>query len=522
MGLNPKVLAGIEKLGYESPTRIQEEVIRDAALGKNIIGQSQTGTGKTAAFIISLLEKIDPAKKGVQAIILAPTRELVMQIRDEIVALSTAMGNVHSLPVYGGSPIGRQIEMLRRGQTIVVGTPGRVIDLIERRALRLADVQYFVLDEVDRMLDMGFIEDIDFIWSQVTNVQQAFAFSATITPEMKNIVEKYLGVDYTFIKATDGITVDKIDHSFVDVPHIAKYDALKKFIITHEAKKTIVFVQMKRDTEDLTDRLVRDGLRAACLNGDMRQRERFKALKDFQDGHVHIFVVTDVAARGINVKNIDLVVNYDVPNDPESYIHRIGRTGRAGADGRAIMLVARDEQPLFRNIERRNKITIRQIDLESNHVERAADERRGGGEGRGGYSGGGGYRGRGGRGGSAGPRGGFGGHRSGFDRPSGGGGYARRGRDDDRRSAPAGDAPAAPRERWDRRDFSIGESEGVFNEGGSHSSAPRERRVWKEETNEGGDRGGSSRPPRRGGSSGGRPFHGGGGARREGGRREWK
>ena len=427
MSLKPQVLAGIQKLGYETPTKIQEEVIREFLLGKNIIGQSQTGTGKTAAFIISLLERIDPKKPGVQALILAPTRELVTQIRDEIVALSTAM-NVKSLPVYGGSPIFKQIDLLRRGQTIVVGTPGRVIDLIERRALKIAEVNYFVLDEVDRMLDMGFIDDIDFIWGNITNVQQALAFSATITPEMKNIVQKYLGVDYTYIKATDSITVDKIDHSFVDVPHIDKYDALKRFVTAHESKKTIVFVQMKRDTEVLSEKLLHDGLRAACLNGDMRQRERFKALRDFQEGKVDIFVVTDVAARGLNVKNIDLVVNFDVPNDPESYIHRIGRTGRAGAEGRAIMFVARDEQFLFKNIERRNKITIRQIDLAGNKVERVrSDDRRSSEVTSGGR---GGYQGR--------SRGGFGGGSRGGSR----GGYAPR----------AASAYGAPRENtrsWD-------------------------------------------------------------------------
>jgi len=369
LNLKPEVLAWVTKLGYTEPTKIQEEVIRESVNGKNIIGQSQTGTGKTAAFVISLLQKIDLTKPGIQALILAPTRELVTQIRDEILALSSSM-YVRSLPVYGWSPIGKQIEMLRKWQTIIVGTPGRTIDLIERWALKLNEVEVFILDEVDRMLDMWFVDDIDFIWWSLKSVEQTMAFSATITSELKSMVEKYLGLDYTFIKATDGLMVDKINHSFTEIPHIEKYDALKKTIVTYKSTKTIVFVQTKRDTEMLAKKLYRDWFNADCLNWDMRQRERFKALKDFQDNITDIFVVTDVAARWLNVKNIDLVVNYDVPSDPESYIHRIGRTGRAWAEWTAVMFVANDEKFAFKNIERRNKIKIKQVDEDGNEMER--------------------------------------------------------------------------------------------------------------------------------------------------------
>ncbi|MDD2486792.1 MAG: DEAD/DEAH box helicase, partial [Candidatus Gracilibacteria bacterium] len=378
LNLKPEVLSGLAKLGYESPTKIQEEVILEYINGKNIIGQSQTGTGKTAAFIISLLQSIDITRPGVQALIMAPTRELVTQIKDEFAAVSADMIGIRSLSVYGGSPIFKQIDMLRKGQTVVIGTPGRIIDLIERKALKLQEVEYFVLDEVDRMLDMGFVDDIDFIWNSLTAVKQTLAFSATITPEIKSIVEKYLGVNYTFIKATDDLMVEKIDHSFMEVPHLEKYEQLKKFVGKHKSKKTIVFVQTKRDTEVISDKLREDGYKADCLNGDMRQRERFKALKDFQDGISSIFVVTDVAARGLNVKNIDLVVNFDVPSDPESYIHRIGRTGRAGAEGRAIMFVSNSEQMTLKNIERRNKITIKQVDEEGNEVTRRTSRNDGG------------------------------------------------------------------------------------------------------------------------------------------------
>ncbi|EKE26599.1 MAG: hypothetical protein ACD_4C00234G0007 [uncultured bacterium (gcode 4)] len=369
LNLKVEVLDWLAKLGYETPTKIQEEVILEYTNWKNIIWQSQTWTGKTAAFVISLLQSIDLTRPWVQALVMAPTRELVTQIREEFLAISWNM-NIRSLPVYGGSPIFKQIDMLRKWQTIVIGTPGRIIDLIERKALKLSEVEYFVLDEVDRMLDMGFVDDIDFIWNSLTSVKQSLAFSATITPEIKSIVEKYLWVNYTFIKATSDLMVEKIDHSFMEVPHIDKYNKLKSYINKHKAKKAIVFVQTKRDTEEIASKLREDWFQADCLNWDMRQRERFKALRDFQDGVSKIFVVTDVAARWLNVKNIDLVVNFDVPNDPESYIHRIGRTWRAWADWKAIMFVAKNEQIALKNIERRNKISIKQVDDEWNEMAR--------------------------------------------------------------------------------------------------------------------------------------------------------
>ncbi|MDD3302003.1 MAG: DEAD/DEAH box helicase [Candidatus Gracilibacteria bacterium] len=369
LGLNADLIKALDDIGYKEPTKIQFDVISEANNGKNIIGQSQTGTGKTAAFVLSLLQNIDLNKRGTQALIIAPTRELVTQIKDEIFKLSK-YHRVKSLAVFGGSPIYKQIDLIRKGQDIVIGTPGRVIDLIERKVLKLEHINYFVLDEVDRMLDMGFIDDIDFIWSGLTNLKQVFSFSATITPAIKTIIEKYLGINYTFIKSTDAITTEKIDHSFLETPMINKYELLNKFIKKHKSEKTIVFVQMKVDTEKLAMKLNEDGFKASFLNGDMRQRERFKALKDFQEGLTNIFVVTDVAARGLNMKNIELVVNYDVPTDPESYIHRIGRTGRAGAEGKAIMFVSGGEKYAFKNIEKTNKITIKQVNTEGEEIER--------------------------------------------------------------------------------------------------------------------------------------------------------
>lgn len=410
LNLKAEVMKWLADAGYTTPTQIQFDVISEIKNGKNIIGQSQTGTGKTAAFVVSLLEKLDMGKRGTQALILAPTRELVNQIREEIMLLSKNM-NVRSLPVFGWSPIFKQKEMIKKGQDIIIGTPGRVIDLIERGVLKLEQLDYFVLDEVDRMLDMGFVDDIDFIWGKATNLKQSMVFSATITDDMKRIIEKYLGLDYTYIKSTTAITTEKIDHSFIEVPHVDKYEMLLKFIEEHKNQKTIVFCQTKRDTEVLADKLLDDNIRASYLNGDMRQRERFKALKDFQENKVDIFVVTDVAARWLNMKNIELVVNFDVPLDPESYIHRIGRTGRAGASGRAVMFVSDRERSSLKSIEKTNKIKIKQIDSDGNEVERKEERSFGGrSDSRGGRSSGGRFGGRG-RWGDRGGRGSFGGDR---------------------------------------------------------------------------------------------------------------
>lgn len=372
--LNSDLLKALDEMGYVEPTKIQADVISEAKQWKNIIGQSQTGTGKTAAFVLSLLQNMDPNKRWTQTLIIAPTRELVTQIKEEIFKL-TKYHRVSSLAVYGWSPIYKQVDLIRKGQDIIVWTPWRVIDLIERKVLKLEHINFFVLDEVDRMLDMWFVDDIEYIWDGLKNLKQVFSFSATITSEIKTIIEKYLWDNYSFIKSTDAITTDKIDHSFIESTYINKYPLLQKFIQTHKSEKTIVFVQTKRDTEMLADKLCEDWFKATFLNWDMRQRERFKALKDFQDGYSDIFVVTDVAARWLNMKNIDLVVNFDVPTDPESYIHRIGRTGRAGAEGKAIMFVSGSEQYALKNIERTNKIKIKQVNQEGEEIERKVEER---------------------------------------------------------------------------------------------------------------------------------------------------
>ncbi len=423
--LNQNVLDSLAKAGYVEPTKIQEEVIRAVLEGKNVVGQSQTGTGKTAAFVIPLLEKIDSKLRRPQAIILAPTRELASQIRDEVVKLSEGM-YIRSTAVYGGTSIRAQREILMKGPQIVVATPGRLIDLIDRRFIDISNVEFFVLDEVDRMLDMGFIDDIDYVWSFLTNVKQSMTFSATIPFEVGNLISKYVGEGYEHIKATTSITVDKIDHAFVEVTHFEKFDLLKKYVSEHADKKTIVFTRTKAETEHLARMLMENGISADFLHGDLEQRQRQRALKRFSSGEVSTFVTTDVAARGLNMNNIDLVINYHVPEDPESYIHRIGRTGRAGAEGKAIMFVSEAEKMFFKNVEKRNKIRIKQVDMNGIEVVRQEERHQGFQSkhgGRGGYrdrnrfraprsnfggGNGGGYQGH-----QGGERGGFGGNREG-------------------------------------------------------------------------------------------------------------
>ncbi len=416
--LRPSIQDALSKSGYLEATKIQEEVITFALQGKNIVGQSQTGTGKTAAFVIPLLELIDCRQRKPQAIVLAPTRELAIQIRDEVVKLSEGM-YLRSTVVYGGSSMKKQREILDKGPQIVIATPGRLIDLVDRRYIDLAEVKFFVLDEVDRMLDMGFVDDIDYLWGHMPGIKQSMTFSATIPMEMKNLLVKYVGEGYEAIKSTQELTVDKIDHSFIEVETFDKFNLLKSYIEEHVGQKIIVFSRTKHETEHLSRMLQEGGVKAGCLHGDMEQRQRTRALQAFKNDEVNVFVTTDVAARGLNMNNINLVLNYHVPEDPEAYIHRIGRTGRAGAEGKAVMFVSAAERLLLKNIEKRNKIVIRQIDREGNTLERKVEAPStgfgGGGRRRGG--GGGGYRGGRGRGGS-GSGGGYGGGRSG-----GGGGY---------------------------------------------------------------------------------------------------
>ena len=425
LALRAEIVTALTKLGYHTPTDVQSQVIPIALDGKNIIVQSHTGSGKTAAFVIPALNLIEPKLRKPQVLILEPTRELAMQTREEVMNISRDM-RMGSLAVFGGFPIRRQIEQLRDGPQVIVATPGRLADMIERRAIDLSEIKLLIIDEVDQMMDMGFSRAVEDIWAQLSGLEQVLTFSATYTREITSIIDRNMQGGYESLILSSTPTVDSIDHVFMRVGVRDKYPLLKRTLERFPDHKVIVFTARKHETEELERYLYRDGFSASYIHGDMMQRDRIRALQAFKDGKVRVFIGTDVASRGLNLNNIDLVVNYHVPHDPEAYIHRIGRTGRAGADGHAIMFVSSEEERQLQRIERMHKIEITEVDPEGTVLPRKKPEPRsfgGGGGGRGyrGRGGGGGYRGNGGggyRGGSSSSS--EGGYRGGS---SSGGGY---------------------------------------------------------------------------------------------------
>ena len=358
--LKAGLLKALAEMKYDNATDIQAQVIKLTLDGKNIVGQSQTGTGKTAAFLVPLLQKIDTNKRWLQALILSPTRELTNQIGEEIIKL-TKYYRVNAACVYGGASPFIQKKALFRWPGIIVATPGRLLDFVNQKVINLSTVNYLILDEVDRMLDMGFIRDIQRIRAHMKNIKQTSTFSATISPEIKTIIKEHVP-EYEFIKIGEAVTVDKIHHSYVSVPHEDKIFNLIKIIKAHINDKVLVFTQTKRNTKTIGIAIEKSGYEVWILNGNMSQGKRNSTLKKFTDGNLKILVTTDVAARGLNMDNVGLVVNFDVPKESESYIHRIGRTGRAGAYGKAIMLVSPEEGKLFANIERTHKTKIAKSD----------------------------------------------------------------------------------------------------------------------------------------------------------------
>ncbi len=428
LALRAEIVSAVAKLGYTEPTEVQAAVIPVALDGKNIIVQSNTGSGKTAAFVIPALNRIDPRLRKPQVLILEPTRELAMQTREEVMNLSRDM-RMGSLAVFGGFPIRRQIEQLRDGPQVIVATPGRLADMIERRAIDLSGITMLIIDEVDQMMDMGFSRAVVDIWEQLSALEQVMTFSATYTREITSLIDDNMKGGYESLILSKTPTVDTIDHVFMRVGTRDKYPLLKKTLERFPDHKVIIFTARKHETEELERYLHRDGFSAAYINGDMMQRDRVRAIEAFKAGKVRIFIGTDVASRGLNLNNIGLVVNYHVPHDPEAYIHRIGRTGRAGADGHAIMFVSSEESRQLQRIERMHKIEINEVDTEGVVIPRARDSRpprREGGS-SGGYRGGsssggsgGGYRGGWSSGGSG------GGYRGGSSSGGSGGGYAPR------------------------------------------------------------------------------------------------
>jgi len=350
------LLRSLESIGYKEVTPIQAQVMQIALSGKNIVGQSQTWTGKTAAFLLPVLNKIDTNKKTLQALILAPTRELVVQIGDEIRNLTKFYGVSYAC-VYGGASPLIQKNNLKRNPAIIIATPGRLMDFMNQKVIDISIAEYFILDEVDRMLDMWFVRDIEKIRAQLRNVRQTFTFSATMNDEMKTIIKKHI-TDYEFIKIGEAVTVDKIHHRYLAIEHEQKLFNVIKLIKAYPQDKVLIFTHTKRNTKTIQQILLWDWFQAGLLNWDMAQWKRQSTLNDFKLWKTQVLVTTDVAARGLNMENVWLVINFDVPLDPKSYIHRIGRTGRAGASGKAIMLVSPLEVPLLREIEKMHRIRI--------------------------------------------------------------------------------------------------------------------------------------------------------------------
>jgi len=372
LGLSEASLTAVKEKGFNKPTDIQREVIPLLLRGENdVIGQSQTGTGKTAAFALPIIEAVDPHNRKVQAIILTPTRELALQVADEIKTLR-GRKRVYVYAVYGGQPIGPQIRALTRGAHIVVGTPGRVLDHLQRETLNLDAVRFFVLDEADRMLDMGFVEDIERIMQRTPKEKRILMFSATMPREVLLLAKKYMRNPEVVIVSREELVPEIVEQEYIEVLPARKYGKLKE--VLEGDFYGIVFCQTKRETRELSGRLRRDGYDAESLNGDMSQAARERTFQRFKERRTRILVATDVAARGLDVQGISHIVNYSIPMNPEQYIHRVGRTGRMGKTGRAVTFLEPGEVGRFRCIANAARVEVRRSKLSERVPKEFRDE----------------------------------------------------------------------------------------------------------------------------------------------------
>lgn len=358
LGLEPKVLQAITELGFEEATPIQAQSIPIAMSGRDMIGQAQTGTGKTAAFGIPLINKISKDTDKIVALIMTPTRELAIQVAEEIGKLTRFKGT-GSLPIYGGQDIGRQIRALKKKPQIIIGTPGRLLDHINRKTIRLDDVETVILDEADEMLDMGFMEDIQSILKLVPEERQTMLFSATMPPNIQRLAQQFLKNPEHVSVVPKQVSAPLIDQAYIEVPERQKFEALCRLIDMESPELAIVFGRTKRRVDELSEALQKRGYSADGLHGDLSQNQRDTVMRKFRDGSIDVLVATDVAARGLDVSGVTHVVNFDLPQDPESYVHRIGRTGRAGKEGTAWSFVTPREIDHLHLIERvtRHRIT---------------------------------------------------------------------------------------------------------------------------------------------------------------------
>ena len=368
LGLIEPLFKALKDIGYETPSPIQAQTIPYILDGKDVLGQAQTGTGKTAAFALPILSRIDLKQKEPQVLVLAPTRELAIQVAEAFQRYASHMKDFHVLPIYGGQDYGTQLRQLKRGAQVVVGTPGRVMDHMRKGTLKLEHLKFLVLDEADEMLRMGFIDDVEWILDQTPENRQIALFSATMPTAIRKIAQEYLHEpEHVTIKVTTA-SAENIRQRYWLVSGVHKLDALTRILEAETFEGMIIFVRTKTATIELAEKLEARGYSAAAINGDMSQSLRERAITHLKSGKLDILIATDVAARGLDVDRITHVLNYDIPYDTESYVHRIGRTGRAGRTGDAILFIAPRERKLLMNIERATKQKVEQMDLPSTEI----------------------------------------------------------------------------------------------------------------------------------------------------------
>ncbi len=372
LGLSAESLQAIARLGFEQPSPIQAEAIPPLLAGHDVVGQSQTGSGKTAAFALPAIERIDPTNRSVQVLILCNTRELAIQVSEEIFKLAHFKPGVRPLPIYGGQSYDRQISGLRSGANLVIGTPGRVMDHMQRGTLVLNQVKMVVLDEADEMLNMGFRDDMEFILKAVPAERQTVLFSATIPRPIEELIARYTRTPQRVQIQSKAMTVPTVDQAYVEVDRRWKVEALERLIDLHDVTRGLVFCNTQRMVDELTEMLNAAGYGADSIHGGMAQAQRDRVMKKFKGGGLEFLVATDVAARGIDVEDIQVVFNFDMPYDGEDYVHRIGRTGRAGRKGLAISFASGRERFVIQQIERFTRQRLRRIDVPSpNEIEEA-------------------------------------------------------------------------------------------------------------------------------------------------------
>ncbi|WP_139979942.1 DEAD/DEAH box helicase [Nocardioides litoris] len=363
LGLGDAVLKALKDVGYERPSAIQAQTIPTLLEGRDVVGLAQTGTGKTAAFALPVLDRLDVRQKSVQALVLAPTRELALQVCEAFQKYAAGTRGVHVLPVYGGQAYGVQLSALRRGVHVVVGTPGRIMDHLDKGTLDLSELRFLVLDEADEMLNMGFAEDVETILAETPDTKQVALFSATMPAQIRRLSKKYLDDPVEITVKNKTATAANITQRYLICSYPQKVDALTRILEVEAFEGMIVFVRTKNETEVLAEKLQARGFSAAAINGDVAQAQRERTVNQLKSGKLDILVATDVAARGLDVERISHVVNYDIPTDTESYVHRIGRTGRAGRSGDAISFVTPRERYLLKHIEKATRQPLAEMQL---------------------------------------------------------------------------------------------------------------------------------------------------------------